>query len=711
MNASGTRVEQLVAAMTLREKLAQLTMLSPLPPGAPRQPDLEAELRAGLGSILNVVGRERIDALQRIARRESRLGVPCLFSLDVVHGHRTIFPVPLGEMCAFDPGLWEATAAAAAREARRDGIALTFAPMLDVCRDPRWGRIAEGPGEDPWLASLFARAKVRGFQGADPASPGGPDRLGATAKHFVAYGAVTGGRDYNTVDISERALRSVYLPPFRAAVEEGVAAIMPAFIDLSGEPMTGSRALLTGLLRETWNFDGVLVSDYNAVAELVAHGVASDIPEAAALALNAGVDIDMVANAYVDGLEEAIGRGLVTTATVDDAVRRVLRLKERLGLFDDEAVPVVDTASPPRALALEAATRSIVMTRNAKGALPLAMEGGPIAVIGPLASSREDMLGPWSALGDMRDAVDLVSALRATFPTRRVDYAPGSRLESSDEPALDAALELAGAAETVVLCLGEVRDMSGEGASRATPVVPAAQVDLAMQVLALGRPTVLVLCSGRPLVATELYARVDAMLVTWFLGSEAGTAIARVLAGEASPSGRLPVSWPAAVGQIPIHYAELPVGRPASATDRFTSRYIDAPVRPLFAFGHGLAYTSFAIDEVTPARPAIGPQDGVVVTVRVRNTGPNAGRTAVLLFVHDPVARVARPVLELRGVAAAELAPGASATLSFALTPADLLPLGAEPGARPEPGRIEILAGFSADPAELKTASVTVVPG
>lgn len=482
-----SRINALIDLMTLAEKLGQLTMVSPLPPGHGPPVDLPDILRTGrAGGILNVTGAGPIAELQRIAIGESRLGIPALFALDVLHGYRTIFPVPLGETAAFDPGLWEETAAAAAAEARQDGIALTFAPMVDVSRDARWGRMAESPGEDPWVASAYARAKVRGFQGAGPDTICGESHVAAVAKHFAGYGAVTGGRDYASVDMSERLLHAVYLPPFKAAVDAGVAAVMPAFIDLAGIPMTASRAMLRDLLRHRWGFKGVVISDYGAIGELVAHGVASDQVEAAALALRAGVDVDMMSGAYLAGLPVAIERGLVALADVDAAVRRVLHLKHRLGLFTErQPGRTRPAAETPRALALRSAEASIVMLKNDRNVLPLAPTGGAIAIVGPLAASTVDLLGPWSGIGDRDDVTDVASAMRRAFPDRSILQADGSGIGARNEDDLRAAIDAARAAEVTILCLGESREMSGEGASRASPVVPEAQMELARRVMEL----------------------------------------------------------------------------------------------------------------------------------------------------------------------------------------------------------------------------------
>ena len=458
---SNARIEALLAAMTLGEKIGQMTLVSAgaavTGPGGPVD-HLLAVRSGAVGAICNLWGAEQTQKLQRVAVEETRLGIPVLFTMDVIHGHRTIFPVPLAEVGAFDPGLWERTARTAAAEAAADGVAMTYAPMLDVARDPRWGRIVESPGEDPWVAARYAHAKIRGFQGQDLAAT---DSLAATAKHVAAYGAVIAGREYAPVDVSERSLHEIYLPPFEEAVEAGVAGIMPAFHNLAGMPMTANRAVLRDLVRGRWGFEGVNVSDYAAIAELVVHGVAADLEEAAALALRAGVDLDLMGNAYASGLPGALERGLVMLADVDAAVRRILTLKGALGLFDDPYGRgrglTSEQLAAHRALAREAARRAIVLLTNRGNVLPLTRSGGRIALLGPLADASADMLGSWAADGRPEEAVNILKGLRATFPEREVAHAPGAGIDGDNTGGIAAALNLARAAEVVVLCLGEAR--------------------------------------------------------------------------------------------------------------------------------------------------------------------------------------------------------------------------------------------------------------
>ena len=713
-------VETLLAAMTLEEKIGQLTMASGemVAGRLGVTPSVAEAIAAGhLGSLLNLWGQASVREVQRLAVERSRLKIPLFFSFDVLHGHKTVFPIPLGEAAAFSPDLWERTARAAAREAALDGISLTYAPMLDLARDPRWGRMAEGPGEDPWVGSRFAEAKVRGFQGGNLASAGG---VAATAKHMGAYGAVTAGRDYAAIDISERSLRELHLPAFRAAVDAGVAAVMAAFPDIAGVPATGNARLLRDILRGEWGFDGVVVSDYGAVAELVAHGVAADIAEAAALALRAGVDIDMTSKAYPLGLPVALARGQVSMDEIDAAVSRVLRLKERLGLFADPyrglaaGAGAVAPTDPPidspidRDLAREAARRSIVLLTN-DGVLPLAREAGRIALVGPLAAAAGAMLGPWMGAGDVAESVTIADGLSAALPGCEIAVVAGVSIDGTDATGIAEAVETAGSADVVVLCLGEAADMSGEAASRARVDLPGCQRELAEAVLALGKPVVAVLIAGRPLILPWLVARASAVVAAWFPGHEAGHAIADVLTGAFNPVGRLPLSWPYDVGQIPIFYAERPTGRPVDAANRYTSKYLDVPTTPQFPFGHGLSYTRFTLGELRPTSPIMKRGDRIFVEVEVTNEGRVAGEETLFLFIHDVVASIARPVLELKDVAKISLAPGASGLVRLALTSDALTFPGLDLAPTFEAGEIELFVGKSADRAHLRRTTIRLI--
>ncbi len=697
--------DRLVTAMTLEEKLGQLNMIDA---GPADRAELERDIKAGrVGSLLNTYGAEDINAFQTLAL-ESRLRIPLIIGYDVLHGHRTIFPLPIAEAGAFDPDLWQRTARASAREAARDGINLTFAPMLDVCREPRWGRIAEGPGEDPVVGSRYAEAKVRGFQNDDLTRR---ESVAATAKHFVAYGAVAAGRDYGSADISERQLEEVYLPPFEAAVRAGVATIMPSFNDVNGMPMTAHATLLNEISRRRWGFDGAMVSDYTAVFELIAHGIAGDIVEAAALAINAGLDIDMQSQAFLKGLPEAIERGFVTMPTVDRAVRRVLVLKERLGLFQDAHRRV---ATPPlsehelgglSALAREASRKSIVLLKNVNGVLPLSRNIKRIAVIGPLGDDPLQMFGCWFAAAGY-DSVTIAQGLRAARPDAEVRHVSGTHIYEPGEDGIAEAVEAARAADVVVLALGETKEMTGEAQGRGRLDLPGSQRALAEAILALGKPTVALLCAGRPLTVPWLFERADAALATWFLGSEAGHGIADVLTGAWNPSGRLCVTWPHDAGQIPIFYAHRPTGRPANPEVYFCNRHVDLPIEPQFPFGHGLSYTQFEITALTASPSEITGREPVTIEVEVANTGNSAGEDTLFLFIRDPVASVARPVLELKNFAKLTLAPGERARTTFVLQHDDLAFLDHALNPRVEPGTFEIYVGPSADRTRLSSAVV-----
>jgi beta-glucosidase len=705
------RIDTLLATMTIEEKIGQLNMVasSRVVTGPGELRDVHEGIRAGrIGALLNLWGADETRAVQRLAVEESRLGIPLLMGLDVIHGHRTIFPVPLAEACAFEPGLWERTARAAAKEAAEDGVAMTFAPMIDVARDPRWGRIVESPGEDPWVASEIAAAKTRGFQGQNLAAA---DSLAATAKHFFAYGAVTAGREYASADVSERTLREIYIPPFSAAVAAGTAAVMPAFIDIAGAPMTANAPLLKGWLRGDLGFDGVVISDYNAVAELLNHGVAGDVAEAAALALNAGVDIDMTSNAYVQGLPEALKRGLVTMTEIDASVRRVLKLKKRLGLFDDpyrrgSAGPRTAGAAERRELAREAARRAIVLLTCRSGILPISPETRRIALIGPLAAAPREMLGPWASAGRGENAVSILEGLKAALPQCRIDQAIGVDIAGEDTDGIAAAVDLCAQAEVVVLSLGEAAAMSGEAASRADLGLPGRQRALAEAVFDLGKPVAVVLSSGRPLTLPWLFERADAVLAAWFLGSEAGHAIADVLTGRFNPTGRLPLSWPRDVGQAPIFYSQRLTGRPTQAGVRYTSSYLDVPATPQFAFGHGLSYSRFAVLDLSCNPSSVKAGEHVEASATIRNDSEVGGEATVFLFVRDLIASVARPLLELKGVRKIVLAAGESGNVTWRLPVEALSFIGL--GLKPvlEPGRFEIHVGQSADPAELLTGVI-----
>ena len=719
-----THIDRLLREMTLAEKLGQLTMTSagttvtgPIIVG-----DSTDAIRAGtIGSLFNLTGAAAIRDMQRLAVEESRLGVPLLFAFDVIHGYRTLFPIPLGEAATFDPDLWTLTAREAAKEAAADGMAMTFAPMLDVARDPRWGRSAEGPGEDPYVGMRVAEAKVRGFQGGDLSDAA---MVAACAKHYCAYGAVMAGRDYASVDISERTLREVYLPPFTVAVASGVAAVMPAFTDLAGIPMTANAALLKGWLRRRLGFEGVIVTDYNAIAELINHGIAADRAQAAALALKAGVDMDMMADAYRQGLPIALDRGWVNAEDIDESVRRVLTLKWKLGLFDDpyrrgSTAEAAEAVATRRRFARAVAARSLVMLKNDRDVLPFP---GPIrlAVIGPLADAAADMRGPWWGAAEPESSVTVAAGLKAALSEARVVFEPGVDIDGTDLAGTEKAggvaraLDLCAQGDAVILCLGETAAMSGEAASRAHPHLPGRQRQFAEAVFdrarLLRKPVVVVLFSGRPLIVPWLVERADAVLAAWFPGSEAGNALADVMFGRLSPSGRTPVSWARSVGQVPLFFGARPSGRPANPDDRYTSKYLDVSNDPLFPFGFGLTYGRFRLSNLAVSRDTMTEGDTVTVRVDVTNEGVRVAEETVFLFTHDKLASVVRPVLELKGFTKIRLEPGQTGSVTMPLTGRDLRFLGLNLEPVFEPGEVEILVGPCADRSRLLSAILHLAP-
>lgn len=701
--AQGTRpldepgVDALIARMSLEEKLGQLQQLAGGAEGnyLPEQADLAR--RGLLGSLLNVRGAERVNQIQRMAVEQSRLRIPLLLAFDVIHGYRTIFPIPLGEAASWDPAAAERSAAIAAREAAAAGLKWTFAPMVDVARDPRWGRIAEGAGEDTFLGSVFARARVRGFQGDDVSRP---DRVVACLKHYVGYGAAEGGRDYNTTDISEQALREIYLPPFHAGLQAGAGTVMSAFNDLNGVPTSANPFTLTTILRGEWKFDGVVVSDYESVSQLVDHRAAADLADAARQALTAGVDMEMVSRTYVTHGADLLKRGVCTMDRIDEAVRRILRLKVRLGLFER---PYADPELERTRLltrehlqaAREIAARSMVLLKNDGHVLPLAKTTRAIAVIGPLGDDPLDMMGNWIGDGRREDVTTLVAGLKAAAPTARVTFAKGCEISGTDRTGFDQAAGAARAADVVVLAIGEGEIMSGEAASRATLDLPGVQLDLVKAVAAAGKPVVAVLFNGRPLAIGDVVEAVPAVLEAWFPGTQAGHAIADVLFGDVNPGGKLPATFPRSVGQVPIYYNHKSTGRPAAAGNRYTSKYIDMPVTPLFPFGFGLSYTSFEMTDLQINPAAIGRGGQVRVSVNLRNTGDRAGDEVVQLYIQDVASSVTRPVRELRGFERVRLEPGASRRVEFLLTPAHLGFHDREMRFVVEPGAFKVWVGTS----------------
>jgi beta-glucosidase len=669
------RINNLLARMTLAEKLGQLQQLDGEANGNFRPEHLELVRKGLLGSTLNVRGAARTNQLQRVAMNESHLKIPLLFGFDVIHGYRTVFPIPLGEAATWDPATVEQSAAIAAKEARAAGVHWTFAPMVDIARDARWGRIAEGSGEDPFLGAAMAQARVRGFQGRDYSAD---DKVVACAKHWVAYGAAEAGRDYNTTDVSERTLREVYFPPFKAALDAGVGTFMSAFNDLNGVPTSANPFTLTAVLRGEWKFDGIVVSDYESVKELINHGLAANEKEAAAAGLNAGVDMEMVSRLYNKHGVELLKERKVSVASIDEAVRRVLRIKFRLGLFEK---PYADEARESNSIfttehlaaARETAARSFVLLKNEGDVLPLSKSLKSIAVIGPLADSQKDMIGSWTGDGKPEDAVTLLAGIRSKVtPQTKVRYAKGSEISDDSTSGFDEAVRLARDSDVVIVAVGESAEMSGEAASRSSLDLPGRQLDLVKALHATGKPVVVVLMNGRPLTINWVAENVPAILETWFAGTQAGNAIADVLFGDANPGGKLPVTFPRSVGQLPLYYNHKNTGRPPDANNKYTSKYLDVPWTPLFPFGFGLSYTTFKFTVPQLSAQRIRPDGSLTVTVEVENAGKRAGDEVVQLYIRDVAASVTRPVKELKGFQRITLQPGEKRRVQFTLGPEHL---------------------------------------
>jgi beta-glucosidase len=710
-------IDALLARMTRAEKIGQLVqrmggrskaLNSRLSPE-----ELERVRSGQVGSYLHVAGAAQLRELQRVAVEESRLGIPLLFAMDVVHGYRTIFPVPLAMAASFDPATMEHHARIAAKEASAAGLHWTFAPMVDIARDPRWGRIVEGSGEDAYLGSRMAEAQIRGFQGADLSAP---QTIMAGTKHVGAYGAAEGGRDYAGAELGERTLRETYLAPFRAAAEAGTASYMTAFNAVDGVPTTGNAELLRGILRDEWGWNGLMLSDWRAVEELMAHGVAGTRSQAAALALSAGVDMDMVADIYGEDLSAALDADPALEPMLDDAVRRILSVKHALGLFDDP-YRYHDTAreaqvmlSPDhRDAARQVAGRSIVLLKNDGDTLPLARDAGRVALIGALADDALSQLGSWRARGQAEDVITLRRALEQAHSD--VIYAAGVDSRSDDASGIPAAVAAAQGADVIVAVLGEDFDWSGEARSRASLDLPGRQIELFEALAATGKPLIVVLTGGRPLAIAPLAERADAILATWLLGVEAGPAIVDTLFGRSNPGGKLPAGFPRTTGQVPVHYDHLPSGRPADPDlSKDTARYMDQPITPLYAFGHGLSYTRFGYGDLRLSETTIPAQGGSVsVTVPVTNTGRVAGDEVVQLYMRDPVARVSRPVKQLRGFHRLALSPGETREVTFTLHAAQFALWAGDEGWLVEPGEIELMVGSASD--DIRTAGTVTLTG
>lgn len=725
------RIDDLLQKMTIEEKFGQLTQYGPslvggfqvtfeeliaqLVTGRITKEEFEAQkdsfkedlhedkIRKGtVGSLLGTFGRDKINRVQKIAVEESRLGIPILNCVDVIHGFRTVFPIPLAESCTWEPELLEKSAAVAAKEAASEAVHLTFAPMLDIARDARWGRISEGNGEDPYLGSRIAAAKVRGYQGDDLKRG---DSVLACAKHFMGYGAAEGGRDYNTVQMSMPVLRDIYLPPFKAALDAGVATVMSAFNDLNGIPCSVNRFLLSDLLRGELNFKGFVISDANSVGECIDHGVAADKKEAGALALRAGLDIDMATGSFELEGQNMLRDGLITQEEVDEAVRRVLRIKFAKGLFDNPYAKEQDVQLLPEhiALAREVSRRSIVLLKN-DGCLPLSKTIQTLAVIGPYADEATDMMGAWAFTGKDKDVVTALAGIRSHVSSgTTVSYHKGCE---PDGQVYDEAIEMAAGAEIIIAVVGEGSAMSGEASSMADISLSTGQQALLEKLKALGKPLVVLLQNGRPMAIPWVEANASALVEVWQLGIQGGEAVGDVLFGDYNPSGKLTVTFPHHSGQLPIYYNHPSTGRPGSVS-KFTSKYMDMPLGPLFPFGYGLSYTTFAYRDLSLAKTVLAQEDRLEVSVMVKNTGDRFGEEVVQLYLRDLTASLVRPVKELKGFAKTALAPGEEKQIHFTIPVAEMGFHDQNGSYIVEPGRFKVFAGTSS--ADVLEADFEVV--
>ena len=701
------KVNALLAKMTLAEKLGQLQQLDGEANGKFRPEHLEMARKGLLGSTLNVRGAEMSNELQRAAL-ESRLKIPILFGFDVIHGYRTIFPVPLGEAASWDLAAMEKSAYIAAQESRAAGVHWTFAPMVDIARDPRWGRIVEGAGEDTFLGSQIAFARVRGFQGLDFSQN---DRIMACAKHFVGYGAAEAGRDYNTTDMSEQRLREVYLPPFKAAVDAGVGSFMTSFNSLNGVPSTANPFLWKTLLRNEWKSGALVVTDYTATMELIKHGVAAGESDAARLMLNAGVDLEMVSRTVNQNGEQLLKDKKLSLAEVDDAVRTILRAKYKLGLFDNpfaDANREKQTVFNPefRKFARQVAAESFVLLKNERETLPISRRTKEIAVVGALANDKANMNGNWTGDGHADDPTTVLEGLKNKLGSSvKIRYEQGCDVKCEDANGFKDAVEAVKDSDFTILVVGEDGSMSAEASSRSNIDLPGKQLDLIKAIHATGKPYAVVLMNGRPLTINWLAENSPAILETWFAGTEAGNAIADVLFGDVNPGGKLPVTFPRSVGQIPIYYNELPTGRPVGPTSdaKYSSKYIDSPNTPLFPFGFGLSYTNFNITNLRLDKTSIKPTENIKVTVDVENAGQRDGTEVVQLYMHDVAASVSRPMKELKGFQRILLKKGEKRTVEFTLMPKDLSFIGSDLKPTLEDGDFDIYVGNNSD-ANLKTS-------
>jgi beta-glucosidase len=699
-------IDSLIQEMTIEEKAGQLTLYTSGwdVTGPVLRDDYMDELRAGrAGNLFNAHTVDYARELQRIAVEETRLGIPLLFGLDVIHGYKTTFPIPLAEASSWDLDIIEKSAHLAAKEAASAGVNWTFNPMVDIARDPRWGRIAEGSGEDPFLGALIGAAKVRGIQGKNLADP---TTILACVKHFAAYGASQAGRDYHTVDMSDRELRQNYLPPYKAALEAGAATVMTSFNELDGVPASGNRYLMTEILRNEWGFDGFVVTDYTSINEMVPHGVVANEKEAAELAFKAGVQMDMQGGLYSRYIPELIAEGKIEESTLNEYVRQVLEMKYKLGLFEDP-YRYLNKDREQQTLysqelmnhALLAAKESIVLLKNqpaSKGQsnlLPLSKKLGSVALIGPLADNRKDMLGTWHVAGDASKVITLKEGIAQVAPGVKINYARGAGFSGDDRSGFAEALAAARKSDVVIMAMGEDYTQSGEAASRSEIGLPGPQQELIEAIHALGKPIVAVVMAGRPLTINWIDEHIPAVMNAWHLGTMSGKAIAETLFGDHNPAGKLTITFPKNVGQIPIYYNIKNTGRPFSADNKYTSKYLDVSNEPLYPFGYGLSYTTFEYSDISLSSSELSFDSSLTVSATVTNTGTYEGQEVVQLYVRDKVGSVTRPVKELKGFEKIKLKPGESKRVSFNLSAKDLAFYTLDMRFEAEPGDFKVFIG------------------
>lgn len=693
------RVDSVLALMNIEEKVGQLTLYTSDwdVTGPSIRSGYMGDIKAGkVGAVFNAYTAKFTRQLQEIAVKETRLGIPLLFGYDVIHGHKTIFPIPLGEAASWDMEAIEKSARVAAEEASADGLHWTFAPMVDIARDPRWGRVMEGAGEDTYLGSLIGAARVKGFQGG---GLGQTNSVAACVKHFAAYGASQAGRDYHTVDMSDRVLREIYLPPYKAAIDAGAATVMTSFNELDGTPATANKYLMEDLLRKEWGFKGFVVTDYTSIMEMLNHGNVADSADAAAATINSGVDMDMQAGFFQYELPELVKQGKVSEQQLNTAVRRVLRIKFELGLFDDpyrysDEQREKSTIGKPefKEAARDVARKSIVLLKNS-GVLPLSKTTKSIALIGPLGKSKIDMIGAWSAAGKGDSAVSIFEGLQAKVPSARITYAEGCGITDPSKAGFAQAVSAARQADVVVMALGEAAWMSGEAASRGILDLPGVQQELFNEVVKTGKRVVVLLSNGRPLTIPVVDKDAAAVVETWFLGTQAGHAIADVLFGDYNPTGKLPMTFPYSVGQVPVFYAAKNTGRPRDANNKYTSKYLDIPNDPLYPFGFGLSYSTFTYDEVNLSSKDVAEGKTLTVNIRLTNTGTVAGSETVQLYIRDMVGSVTRPLKELKGFQKVTLGPGDFKDVVFTITPEDLEFYRKDMTVGTEPGKFKVFVG------------------